>query len=31
MQWAIGFFNKKETLFRLQAEARDSRWLVFVS
>jgi hypothetical protein len=32
-EWALGFFNKKEALFRLQAEARDSRWLAiaFVS
>jgi hypothetical protein len=31
MQWAIGFFNKKETLFRLQADAAIRVGLVFVS
>jgi hypothetical protein len=31
MLWAIGIFHKKKTiLFRLRAEACDSRWLVFV-
>jgi hypothetical protein len=29
MQWAIGFFQQDENiLFRLRAEACDSRWLV---
>jgi hypothetical protein len=31
MQWAIGLFNEEESiLFRLLAEACDSRWLAFV-
>jgi hypothetical protein len=30
VQWAIDFSTKENILFRLRADARDSRWLVFV-